>query len=216
MSSLRQHFQRIKELVDWSWTLALLCLFGYITLGQLAQLYWAMVVLGGVAGSFGLFYEFSCQKLAELDSLDTYELQKATASAYQAEILLNQFTKRNPRVTSQSINFVQARQQVNKVRAISSTTFQQKINNQRQAAQQKQAQPSQQKPAPPKQTPEQGAVQSKRQYPVSKLPTKVTKSRLTQAEYSRISNQSDYVPVRGHFRRNGAWVEPHYRRKPRR
>ena len=40
---------------------------GYISLGQLAQLYWAMVFFGGLAASFGLFYDFSCKQLQMLN-----------------------------------------------------------------------------------------------------------------------------------------------------
>jgi len=115
MSSLRQHFQRIKEIVDWSWTLALTCLVGYITLGQLAQLYWAMVFFGGLAGSFGIFYEFSCEKLAELNSLDDYQLKKADLSAATTQKLLGEFARRNPEVAQQPL-FVQAQEQVTRNR----------------------------------------------------------------------------------------------------
>ncbi|WP_448266200.1 hypothetical protein [Nostoc sp. DSM 114159] len=107
MLSLRQHFQRIKEIVDWSWTLAILCMVGYITLGQLAQLYWAMVVFGGLAGSFGLFYEFSCEKLADLNAIeDTYKLQKVIATSALAQDLLGKFVHRNPEITNQFPGFV--------------------------------------------------------------------------------------------------------------
>jgi chromosome segregation ATPase len=42
-----------------------------------------------------------------------------------------------------------------------------------------------------------------------------TKPRISIQEWKQISNQSDYVYVKGHFR-NGTWVNEHYRRPPRR
>ncbi|MBE9106342.1 hypothetical protein IQ229_15790 [Nostoc cf. edaphicum LEGE 07299] len=83
-------------------TLAILCMVGYITLGQLAQLYWAMVVFGGLAGSFGLFYEFSCEKLADLNAIeDIYKLEKVIATSALAQDLLGKFAHRNPEITNQ-------------------------------------------------------------------------------------------------------------------
>lgn len=152
MSSLRQHFQGIKEIVDWSWTLALTCLFGYITLGQLAQLYWAMVFLGGLAASFGLFYEFSCHKLAELNSLDDDQLIKADLSADRTQKLLREFARRNPEVAQQSI-FVEAQEQVTSIRQNYNTVFQQRETEQRQPPAQRppqsSPQPVQPSPQPP-------------------------------------------------------------------
>jgi len=131
MSSIYLHFQRIKEIVDWSWTLALLCLFGYLTLGQIAQLYYAMVFLGGVAASFGLFYDFSCQKLGELDSLTPFELQKANASAVQAETLLDRFAQRNPSFVNGSPKFSQVRREVRDFKSGTYNKFQEIARRQR-------------------------------------------------------------------------------------
>ena len=151
MSSIYLHFQRIKEIVDWSWTLALLCLFGYLTLGQIVQLYYAMVFLGGVAASFGLFYDFSCQKLVELDSLSPFELQKASASAVQAEVLLNKFAQRNPAVVNGSSKFAQVRQEVNNFKSGTYNKFQD-IAKRQSASRHSAPSPSQPKSSPSKQT----------------------------------------------------------------
>ncbi|WP_445633652.1 SMODS and SLOG-associating 2TM effector domain-containing protein [Nostoc sp. DSM 114161] len=216
MSSLRQHFQRIKEIVDWSWTLALLCLIGYITLGQLAQLYWAMLFLGGVAGSFGLFYEFSCQKLVELDFLDAYELQKANVSATEAQFILRKFSNRNPRITNQHLDFIRAREQVNNTKEKSYTRFQDIVNQQRHRTQQKPSQPSQKTQTPPtKQPPLPSSTQARSIPPTTPKLTRASKARLTLGEYRYISNQNDYEFVRGYLKRNGTWVDGYYRRKRR-
>lgn len=205
MTSLRQHFQRIKEIVDWSWTLALLCLVGYITLGQLVQLYWAMLFLGGVAGSFGLFYEFSCQKLVELDAFDTYELQKFQVSATEAQVILRKFSNRNPQIPKQY--FSRVKQQVDKTREKSFGIFQERVNEQRQAVKQRTPQPPPEKqvsPQSPRQTPSTSAQVSK-----------ATKEKLTLGEYKRISNQTDYEFVQSYRKKNGTSVEGYYRRKRR-
>ncbi|MFM6134033.1 MAG: hypothetical protein ACKPCP_07650, partial [Sphaerospermopsis kisseleviana] len=118
MSSLRQHFQHIKEIVDWTWTLAIMCMVGYISLGQLAQLYWAMVFFGGLAASFGLFYDFSCEQLAALNYLeDSYQLQKAIAAAAVAQELLCKFHNRNPEIANRFPQLIQIKNQVIQIRA---------------------------------------------------------------------------------------------------
>ncbi|TVP59530.1 MAG: hypothetical protein EA343_19685 [Nodularia sp. (in: Bacteria)] len=213
MSSLRQHFQRIKEIVDWSWTLALLCLIGYITLGQLVQLYWAMLFLGGLAGSFGIFYEFSCQKLAELDSLNAYELQKANVSAYSAKIMLREFANRNPRITNQFYDFVQANEQVNNVIEKSHTSFHNKVYEQRQKTQQKPSQPPRKRQTSPRPSSPQRVEYLKPTPPKPSQLRRESKLRLNAIEYSRISNQSDYEFVRGYMKKNGTPVKGYYRRK---
>ena len=213
MSSLRQHFQRIKEIVDWSWTLALLCLFGYISLGQLVQLYWAMVVFGGLAGSFGLFYEFSCEKLAELNSLDAYQLQKADFSAAMTQKLLGEFARRNPEVAQQSI-FVEAQGQVTSNRQNYYTVFQQRVSEQTQPPPQRPPQSSPrpvqpspqppnpsksryttpvQRPSPPPQPPprpvqpRQGSSPSPRGKPVQTRPTSAKKRSPRKATKPKLS-----------------------------
>ncbi|MBD1932770.1 MULTISPECIES: hypothetical protein [Cyanophyceae] len=220
MSSLRQHFQGIKEIVDWSWTLAILCMVGYITLGQLVQLYWAMVFLGGLAASFGLFYNFSCEKLEELDSLDAFELQKAYNSAAIAQDMLTKFANRNPEIAHQTL-FVQARKQVTNIRARSNHVFRLRVNEQRQR-QSSHQQPAPSPPPSPVQSPKQQSSTYKppnqsRQSPSSQTPlTRATAQRLTPVEYKIISNPSDYVFVKRYRKKNGKWVDSHYRRKPRR
>ncbi|QLE47431.1 hypothetical protein FD724_04395 [Nostoc sp. C057] len=216
MSSLRQHFQRIKEIVDWSWTLALLCLIGYLTLGQLVQLYWVMLFLGGVAGSFGLFYEFSCEKLAELDSLDTYELQKANASAAAAQVILRKFATRNPTITNYSSNFVRAKEQVDNTIQTSYNKFHEKAYQKRRSTEQKPPKPTQQIQPPIRHSSPQGSTPPKPTPPTTKKLSISSKEKLTEAEYRRISNQSDYEPVRGYIRKNGTPVNGYYRRKRRR
>lgn len=241
MLSLRQHFQRIKEIVDWSWTLAILCMVGYITLGQLAQLYWAMVVFGGLASSFGLFYEFSCEKLADLNAIeDTYKLQNVIATSALAQDLLGKFAHRNPEITNQFPVFDQLRYKVSNIRATSAAKFKQRVNQQTKTPSQSSSQPPSQKPAqptppytPPKreaqpplrnlsQPPSQKSVQRIPLYPpLQKKPPKplrrATKERITPKEYKTISNTSDYVYI-GPYERNGKLVNlnGHYRRKPRR
>lgn len=214
MSSLRQHFQHIKEIVDWSWTLALLCGIGYITLGQLAQLYWAMLFLGSIAANFGLFYEFSCEKLAELDSLNTYQLKKAKVSAAAAGVILRKFANRNPITTNQSSDFVRAKEQVNDIRQSSYTKLEERENQQRQTTEPKPPQPTQQKQTSTRQSPSKSSTPVK---PISPRTTKqlsgANKAKLTEAEYRYISNQSDYEPVKGYFKKNGTWVNGYYRRK---
>jgi len=241
MSSLRQHFQHIKEIVDWSWTLAILCMVGYITLGQLVQLYWAMVVFGGIAGSFGLFYDFSCEKLAELGSLDGYKLQKAYTSAVTAQEMLTEFANRNPKIAQQSI-FVQARQQVSNIRASSYDVAQQRVNQQRQSPPQRPTQPPvrpvQSRSTPPSPSrpiqPPVRPVQSRSTppspsrpiqppaRPVQTRPTstpqpyiRATQARLSPEEFRFISNQSDYEYVKTHMRA-GKRVKGYYRRKRKR
>ncbi|MEH1997214.1 MAG: hypothetical protein V7L00_00265 [Nostoc sp.] len=239
MFSLRQHFQRIKEIVDWSWTLAILCMVGYITLGQLAQLYWAMVVFGGLAGSFGLFYEFSCEKLADLNAIeDTYKLQKVIATSALAQDLLGKFVRRNPEITNQFAAFDQLRYQVSNIRASSAAKFKQRVNQQTKTPSQSSSQPPYQKPVqptppytPPKkegQPPVKNATQPPYQKPVQPTPPytppkreaqpplkKATQPKITLEEYKKILNQSDYVYVKP-YPRNGHWVTGHYRRKPKR
>jgi hypothetical protein len=39
------------------------------------------------------------------------------------------------------------------------------------------------------------------------------KEKISEQEYKEISNQDEYEPVKGHFRKNGKWVELYYRRK---
>jgi hypothetical protein len=120
MSSLRQHFQRIKEIVDWSWTLAIMCMIGYITLGQLAQLYWAMVFFGGLSASFCLFYDFSCEQLEMLNiqlkrsnyTEYKYKLQKAIDELDLVQDVFRKFDYRNPEVASLFPEFVQLRNYV--------------------------------------------------------------------------------------------------------
>ncbi len=120
MSSLHQHFQQIKEIVDWSWTLAIICMVGYITLGQLAKLYWAMVFFGGLAASFGLFYDFSCKQLEILNvqlkvsnyTEYKYKLQKAIDELDLVQDIFRKFDHRNPEVASRFPEFVQLRNYV--------------------------------------------------------------------------------------------------------
>lgn len=149
MTTLHKHFQRIKEIVDWAWTLALLCLIGYITLGQLVQLYWAMLFFGGLAGSFGLFYQFSCEKLKELDFFNDDQLLNAEALIYKCELLLDSFTDRNPRLINQYLNLLQSQKKVN----------------------------------------------------------------LSRDKVKTILTKHGYECVKGHWRSNGKWVKPYYRRK---
>ncbi|MDZ8260702.1 hypothetical protein [Nostoc sp. ChiQUE01b] len=239
MLSLHQHFQRIKEIVDWSWTLAILCMVGYITLGQLAQLYWAMVVFGGLAGSFGLFYEFSCEKLADLNAIeDTYKLQKVIATSALAQDLLAKFAHRNPDIRNQFPGFDQLRYKVNNIRATSAAKFKQRVNQQTKTPSQSSSQPPYQKPvqstppyAPPKreaQPPLKKATQPPYQKPAQPTPSyappkreaqpplkKATQRKITLEEYGKILNQSDYEYVKAHPR-NGHWVRGYYRRKRKR
>lgn len=246
MSSLYLHFQRIKEIVDWSWTLALLCLFGYLTLGQIVQLYYAMVFLGGVAASFGLFYDFSCQKLVELDSLSPFELQKANASAVQAEILLNRFARRNPSFVNSSSKFSQVRQEVNNFKSGTYNKFQDIARRQR-ASSHSVPSPSQPKsspfnqtrrpaepssgssssqhkatkqgiPQPPKKPiPRQAAYRIPSPKPLAKASLRVAKEEnLSESQYKAISNPGDCEIVSGYPKKNGTWVNAYYRRKRRR
>ena len=151
MTSLRQHFEYIKAIVDWSWTLAILLLIGYITLGQLVQLYWAMVFFGGLAASFGLFYDFSCEKLRELNYLDSYELQKAYIKAEAAQKILRQFATKNPGVAHDSL-FIQAKEEINNIKTKSNEIYKVKVNEQqRKASQQKPTQPPPQRTTQPSQ-----------------------------------------------------------------
>lgn len=237
MASLRQHFQRIKEIVDWSWTLALTCLVGYITLGQLAQLYWAMVFFGGLAGSFGMFYEFSCDKLAELNSLDDYQLKKADLSAATTQTLLGEFARRNPEVAQQPL-FVQAQEQVTRNRKNYNTVFQQRETEQRQPPAQRPPQSSPrpvqpspqpptpskspyttpvQRPSPPPQPPprpvqpRQGSSPSPRARPVQTRPTSAKKRSPRKATKQKPSQEGS-IWVKGHFR-DGKWVNSYWRRK---
>jgi hypothetical protein len=120
MESLRQHFQNIKEIVDWSWTLAIMCMVGYISLGQLVQLYWVMVFFGGLAASFGLFYNFSCKQLEILNfqlkrsnyTEYKYKLQKAIYKLDLVQYVFKEFDQRNPEVASRFPEFVQLRNYV--------------------------------------------------------------------------------------------------------
>ena len=234
MSSLRQHFQGIKEIVDWSWTLALTCLFGYISLGQLVQLYWAMVVFGGLAASFGLFYEFSCEKLAELNFLDAYQLQKAHVSAAMTQKLLGEFARRNPEVAQQSL-FVQAQRQVTSTRQNYYTVFQQRVSEQTQPPPERPPQsssrpvqpPSQppnpstsryttpvQRPSPPPQPPPrpvqhpQGPSPSQPPRPVKTRPTSAKQSSFRSATKPRLS-LAEYEMISN--RSDYEWVKGHTR-----
>ncbi|MBD2391988.1 hypothetical protein RI030_07920 [Aphanizomenon flos-aquae NRERC-008] len=121
MSSRRQYFQHIKEIVDWTWTLAIMCMVGYISLGQLAKLYWAMVFFGGLAASFGLFYDFSCKQLQMLNiqlkrstnyTEYKYKLQKAIDELDLVQDVFREFDHRNPEVATRFPEFVQLRNYV--------------------------------------------------------------------------------------------------------
>lgn len=237
MSSLRQHFKRIKEIVDWSWTLAILCMAGYITLGQLVQLYWAMVFFGGLAASFGLFYDFSCEQLAELNATeDTYKLQKAFATSAFAEDLLRGFANRNPEVTNQFPKFIQLRNQVSNIKATSDTRIKQKINRPTQTPFNRSSQPPSRKAAQPttsfsepaeqSQPPQKNSFQPPYQKPTQpttpsspllKKPQSAeniaTQRKISLDKYKIILNKSDYTYVKPHLRK-GHWVKGHYRRKP--
>ena len=239
MSSLRQHFQRIKEIVDWSWTLALTCLVGYITVGQLAQLYWAMVLFGGLAGSFGIFYKFSCHKLAELNSLDDDQLIKAELSADRTQKLLREFARRNPEVAQQPI-FVEIQGQVTHNRQNYNTVFQQRETEQRQPPPQRPPQSSPrpvqpspqpptsskspyttpvQRPSPPPQPsprPVQPPQRSSPSPPPRPVQTRPTSAKQPSSRKGTKRNKSGPVSVDGHYKKNGRWVPPHTRRKPRR
>lgn len=239
MSLLREHFQRIKEIVDWSWTLALLCLFGYISLGQLVQLYWAMVFFGGLAASFGLFYDFSCEKLAELDCLDDYQLKKADISAGMAQKLLGEFASRNPEVAQQSL-FVQAQRQVKSTRQNYYNVFQQRVTEQTQPRPQRPPQSSPrpvkpppqppnpstsrynttpvQRPSPPSQPPPkpvQPPQRSSQSPPAKPVQTRPTSAKQPSRKKRTKGNKSGSVSVKGHSR-NGRWISKHTRGKPRR
>ncbi|MDJ0797108.1 MAG: hypothetical protein QNJ51_09775 [Calothrix sp. MO_167.B12] len=41
---MQHSVKNIKQIASWCWVLAIISTFGFITLGQLAQLYWAMVI----------------------------------------------------------------------------------------------------------------------------------------------------------------------------
>lgn len=51
--------------------------------------------------------------------------------------------------------------------------------------------------------------------PLSAKPV-ATKSKISQEEYQIISNQSEYIPVKGYYKKNGKWVHQYYRRRPKR
>lgn len=104
MTTLKQHFLGIKRVTDWSWTIALLCLVGYLSFGQVAQLYFVMIFFGGVAGSFSVFYKISCEKIKEIDSLNLDELEKALESSYQAVNIVDSYLKRNQYLAKSNIN----------------------------------------------------------------------------------------------------------------
>lgn len=230
MSSLRQHFQHIKEIVDWTWTLAIMCMVGYISLGQLAQLYWAMVFFGGLAASFGLFYDFSCEQLAALNYLeDSYQLQKAIAASAVAQELLWKFHNRNPEIANRFPQFIQIKNQVIQIRATSANKFKQQVHRQTQTPPKNSYQPTKTQPSPTRREPQHPQNKSfnlssyKPVQPTSSKPTtprqpqpslkKANKKKITSEEYREISNKSDYVYITPHTR-NGRPVTGHYRRKP--
>jgi hypothetical protein len=232
MSSLRQHFQHIKEIVDWTWTLAIMCLVGYISLGQLAQLYWAMVFFGGLAASFGLFYDFSCEQLAALNYLDdSYQIQKAIAASAVAQDLLWKFHNRNPEIANRFPQFIQIKNQVSQIRTTSANKFKQQVNRQTQTPPKNSYQPPKTQPSPTRREPQNpqnnsfNTSASKPVQPTSSRPTrpnqpqpclkKTNKKRITLEEYREISNKSDYVYVKSYWR-NGHPVSGHYRRRPKR
>ena len=192
-----------------------------------------MVFLGGVAASFGLFYDFSCQKLVELDSLSPFELQKANASAVQAEVLLNKFA--------------QVRQEVNNFKSGTYNKFQD-IAKRQSASRHSAPSPSQPKSSPSKQTHrpaeppsssassrqkttgqgipqpprkpvtrQQAAYRMPSYRPVPKPSLRVAREEnLSESQYRAISNPGDYDLVSGYLKKNGTWVNAYYRRKRRR
>lgn len=105
MTTLKQHFFHIKRMTDWSWTIALLCLVGYLSFGQIAQIYFAMIFFGGLAGSFSVFYKISCQKIEELDSFNLEELEKSYESVKKAEKILKSYVGRNKKLSQSEIVF---------------------------------------------------------------------------------------------------------------
>lgn len=48
----------------------------------------------------------------------------------------------------------------------------------------------------------------------SSINSVATQSQISEEEYQRISNKSEYVYVKRHIKKNGTWVEAHYRRNP--
>lgn len=231
MSSLRQHFQHIKEIVDWTWTLAIMCMVGYISLGQLAQLYWAMVFFGGLSASFGLFYDFSCEQLAALNYIeDSYQLQKAIAASAFTQDLLWKFHNRNPEIANRFPQFIQIKNQVSQIRTTSANKFKQQVYRQTQTPPKNSYQPPKTQPSPTRrepQNPQNNSFNSSSSKPVqstSSRPTtlrqpqpslkKANKKKITLEEYRGISNKSDYEYVKSHSR-NGYPVKGYYRHKRR-
>ena len=196
-----------------------------------------MVFFGGLAASFGLFYDFSCEKLAELNTIeDTYQLQKAIAASTVAQDLLRGFANRNPEIANQFPQVAQLRNQVSNIRAASAARIKQRANRQTQTPPKSSSQPPFQKPVastPPSpplkrepQPPPRSSYQPPPQRPVAPTPPsplpksepqpafkRATQRKITPEKYKRILNQSDYVYVKGHLR-NGHWVNEHFRRKP--
>ncbi len=221
MSSLRQHFQHIKEIVDWTWTLAIMCMVGYISLGQLAQLYWAMVFFGGLAASFGLFYDFSCEQLAALNYLeDSYQLQKAIAASAVAQELLWKFHNRNPEIANRFPQFIQIKNQVIQIRATSANKFKQQVHRQTQTPPRNSSQSSFQQPIKPYPSPKtetqyhsQNSSPSSSQNPVQPIRSSSAPKRQSQKPRKR-TNTGKTVYVKPHMR-NGSWVKGHSRKKPR-
>jgi hypothetical protein len=158
-----------------------------------------------------------CEQLVELDSIDTSELQKAYASAAIAQDMLAKFATRNPDIAHKPL-FVHARQQVTNIRVKSEDVFRLRVNEQQTQSSQQQQAPS---PPRPVQSPQQHSstyrpqTQS-RQSPSSQTPLiRATAKRLTPKEYKKIINRNDYVFVNGYRKKNGTWVDSHYRHKPR-
>ena len=216
MSSLRQHFQHIKEIVDWTWTLAIMCMVGYISLGQLAKLYWAMVFFGGLAASFGLFYDFSCEQLAALNYIeDSYQLQKATADAAIAQDLLRKFHNRNPEIANRFPQFIQIKNQVSQIRTTSANKFKQQVYRQTQTPPINSSQSSSQKPIQPiklYRSPK-TETQYQSQNPVQPMRSSSPPKRQSQKPQKR-TNTGKTVFVKPHMR-NGSWVKGYSRKKPR-
>jgi hypothetical protein len=225
MSSLRQHFQHIKEIVDWTWTLAIMCLVGYISLGQLAQLYWAMVFFGGLAASFGLFYDFSCEQLAALNYIeDSYQLQKATADAAIAQDLLRKFHNRNPEIANRFPQFIQIKNQVSQIRTTSANKSKQQVYRQTQTPPRNSSQSSSQKPIQPiklYRLPK-TETQYQSQNPVQPMRSSSPPKRQSQIDhrnpevatrFPEFVQLRNYVYVKPHVR-NNVLVKGYYRKKP--
>jgi len=195
MPEIKEYYKTLKDVANWSWTLTVLCLIGYLSLGQLFQLWMMMIFFGGLAASFRGFYSYSYTK-AELLKAEFERAGNSKDEIRQLELklmkidiakdIINKYLKSNPDVNPNSYLLVES---VNEIER-SYTEARSEVWRKKQVA-----------------------VSEKRGH--IKNIENSSKNSLTEEEYRKISNKSDYTYVKPYRRKDGTEVRGHWRKRKR-